>query len=116
MCVYHLPLSSISSSTCYKYFFICLQLDWCTVVTQMYRHFNTLYNPLLTTLIAKASLSLSPTNLLQSPSLEDCAVGHALFTIQGVDMTIVGTYNKANLNIILVGHHGYSGSTIQEKY
>ena len=109
MCVYHLPLSSISSSTCYKYFFTSLQLDWCTVVTQMYKHFSTLCNPLLTTLIAKPSLSLSPTNLLQSPSLEDCAVGHTLFTIQGVDMTIARTYNKANFDITLGGHHGYSG-------
>ena len=30
-------------------------------------------------------------------------------------MTIAGTYNSTNLNIILGGHHSYSGSTILEK-
>ena len=30
-------------------------------------------------------------------------------------MTIAGTYNTANLNITLRGHHGYSDSTILEK-
>ena len=109
ICVYHLPLSSISSSTCYKYFFTCLPLDCCTVVTQMYKHFSTFYNPLLTTVTAKPSLSLFTAVTFTG------AVGHDLFTIQGAVMTKEGTYNNANLNITLRGHHGYSSSTILEK-